>query len=99
MIIDNDIASMYPNTFTWMDGKRRPRSLELRVRPELATQKYTVYYSGGDWWAEKDEMMEWCSKCFGHRNEGYKNPRWSQGAFEFRFKNQKDAAFFMLKWG
>ncbi len=99
MIIDNDIASMYPNTFTWMDGKRRPRSLELRVRPELAPQKYTVYYSGGDWWEDKDAMTEWCSMQFGHRNEGYKNPRWDTGPFEYRFKNEKDAAFFMLKWG
>jgi hypothetical protein len=99
VIIDNDIASLYPVTFTWMDGKRRPRSLELRVREELAPQKYTVYYSGGDWWAEKDEMMEWCSKQFGHRNEGYNNPRWSTGPFEYRFKNEKDALFFILKWG
>ncbi len=99
MIIDNDIASLYPVTFTWMDGKRRPRSLELRVREELAPQKYTVYYSGGDWWAEKDEMIEWCSKQFGHRNEGYNNPRWSTGPFEYRFKNEKDALFFILKWG
>jgi hypothetical protein len=99
VIIDNDIASLYPVTFTWMDGKRRPRSLELRVREELAPQKYTVYYSGGDWWEDKDEMMEWCSKQFGHRNEGYNNPRWSTGPFEYRFKNEKDAVFFMLKWG
>jgi hypothetical protein len=99
VIIDNDIASLYPVTFTWMDGKRRPRSLELRVREELAPQKYTVYYSGGDWWAEKDEMIEWCSKQFGHRNEGYNNPRWSTGPFEYRFKNEKDALFFILKWG
>jgi hypothetical protein len=99
VIINNDIASMYPVTFTWIDWKRRPRSLELRVREELAPQKYTVYYSGGDWWEDKDAMTEWCSMQFGHRNDGYNNPRWSQGAFEFRFKNQKDAMFFMLKWG
>jgi hypothetical protein len=37
------------STFGWMSGKRLPRSLELRVREELAPQKYTVYYSGGDW--------------------------------------------------
>ena len=97
MIIDNDIASMYP--MTWIDGKRLPRSLELRVREELAPQKYTVYYSGGDWWEDKDAMMAWCSERFGHRDEGYNNPRWSPGAFEFRFKDQKDAVFFMLKWG
>jgi hypothetical protein len=100
VIIDNDIASMYPmSTFGWMSGKRLPRSLELRVREELAPQKYTVYYSGGDWWEDKDAMMAWCSERFGHRNEGYNNPRWSPGSFEFRFKNQKDAVFFMLKWG
>ena len=99
MIIDNDIASLYPVIFTWMDGKRRPRTLEMRVREELAPQKYTVYYSGGDWWAERDEMTAWCSKQFGHRNEGYRNPRWDTGPFEYRFKNEKDAAFFMLRWG
>ena len=100
MIIDYDIESMYPmSTFNWMSGKRRPRTLEMRVREELAPQKYTVYYSGGDWWDDKDEMMEWCSKHFGHRNEAYNNPRWSTGPFEYRFKNQKDAVFFILKWG
>ncbi len=100
MIINYDIESMYPmSTFGWMSGKRLPRSLELRVREELAPQKYTVYYSGGDWWEDKDAMTEWCSKQFGHRNNGYNNPRWSPGPFEFCFKNQKDAMFFMLKWG
>ncbi len=98
MIINYDIESMYPNTFTWTGGKR-PRTLEMRVREELAPQKYTVYYSGGDWWEDKDEMTEWCSKYFGHRNEGYNNPRWSTGPFEYRFKNEKDAVFFILKWG
>ena len=90
---------MYPNTFSWTDGKRRPRSLELRVREELAPRKFTVYYSSGDWWEDKDEMHVWCSKLFGHRNNGYNNPRWCQGSFEFRFKYEKDAVFFILKWG
>lgn len=76
----------------------RPRSLELRVR-EYHPQRYTVYYSGGDWWEDKEDMIEWCSKQFGIRNERYNNPRWSVGAFEFCFKNQKDAVFFMLRWG
>ena len=77
----------------------RPRSLELRVREELAPQIYTVYYRGGDWWDAQEDMMAGCSKQFGIRNERYNNPRWSAGAFEFRFKNKKDAAFFMLRWG
>ena len=100
-MIDLDVNSFYPHTsMNWFTTyKSRPRSLELRVREELAPQKYTVYYSGGDWWAEKDEMMAWCSKQFGHRNEGYNNPRWGTGPFEYRFKNQKDALFFILKWG
>ena len=98
MIIGNATSGIHPmNWFT--SHKNRPRTLEMRVREELAPQKYTVYYSGGDWWAEKDEMTEWCSKCFGHRNEGYNNPRWSTGPFEYRFKNEKDALFFILKWG
>ena len=97
MIIGNATSGIHP--MNWMSGKRRPRSLELRVREELAPQKYTVYYSGGDWWEDKDDMIAWCSERFGHRNEGYNNPRWSPGSFEFRFKNQKDALFFILKWG
>ena len=99
MIVNYDIESMYPNTFSWMGGKRQPRTLELRVREELAPRKYTVYYSGGDWWAETGEMTAWCSMQFGHRNNGYNNPRWSTGPFEYRFKNEKDAMFFILKWG
>ena len=77
----------------------RPRRLELRVREELAPQIYTVYYSGGDWWEDKEAMMEWCSKQFGIRNERYNNPRWSTGAFEFRFRSKKDATMFILRWG
>ncbi len=97
-MIDLDVNCFYPHTtMNWFT--KRPRTLEMRVREELAPQKYTVYYSGGDWWAEKDEMTEWCSKCFGHRNDGYNNPRWSTGPFEYRFKNEKDAVFFILKWG
>lgn len=97
-MIDLDVNSFYPHTpMNWFT--KRPRSLELRVREDLAPQKYTVYFSGGDWWEEKDKMTEWCSKQFGHRNNGYNNPRWSPGPFEYRFKNEKDAVFFMLKWG
>jgi hypothetical protein len=96
MIFDNDISSMYP--MTWMGGKHRPRTLELRIREDLAPQKYTVYVSGGDWWEEGGEMAEWCAKCFGPRSSKYNNPRWSQGSFEFRFKNKKDATFFILRW-
>lgn len=99
MIIGNASSGIHPVRFTGMLVKPRPRSLELRVREEPATQKYTVYYSGGDWWEDKDTMTEWCSEHFGHHVDGYNNPRWSRGPFEFRFKNQKDAMFFMLKWG
>ncbi len=99
-MIDLDVDSLYPHTMNWFTNfKKRPRSVELRVREELAPQKYTVYYSGGDWWDDKDEMTAWCSKQFGIRNEKYNNPRWSVGPFEFRFKNKKDAMFFILKWG
>ncbi len=83
------------NWFT--NFKKRPRSVELRVRNDL-DQKYTVYISGGDWWEEKDEMIAWCSKLFGPRNEKYNNPRWSPAPFEFRFKNKKDATLFILRW-
>jgi hypothetical protein len=99
-MIDLDVDSFYPHTMNWFSNfKNKPRICELRIREEPATQKYTVYISGGDWWEDKEVMNEWCSKNFGHRNEGYNNPRWSQGPFEFRFKNEKDAMFFMLKWG
>ena len=82
----------------WIFEKQpRPRSVELRVRDEL-DQKYTVYISGGDWWEDKEEMIAWCSKYFGIRNEKYNNPRWSHGAVEFRFKNKKDATLFILRW-
>lgn len=97
MIIGNVTSGIQPMTWI-LHPKQRPRTCELRVRADL-DQKYTVYVSGGDWWEDKDEMTAWCSKRFGHRNKGYNNPRWSPGPFEFRFKNEKDAVFFMLKWG
>ena len=99
-MIELDVNSVYPHTpMNWFTThKSRPRTCELRVQ-EYHPQRYSVYISGGDWWEDKDAMIAWCSKQFGHRNEGYNNPRWSQGPFEFRFKNQKDAMFFMLKWG
>jgi hypothetical protein len=101
-MIDSDVNSLYASIrydMNWYtDRKSRPRSLELRIQDDLL-QRYTVYHSGGDWWADKDRMHDWCSDHFGHRDSGYNNPRWSQHAFEFRFKNEKDAMFFILKWG
>lgn len=97
MIIGNATSGIHPMNWI-LNPKQRSRTCELRVQADL-DQKYTVYVSGGDWWEDKDEMIAWCSKRFGHRNAGYNNPRWSLGAFEFRFKNEKDAVFFILKWG
>ncbi len=75
----------------------RPRTCKLQVAGSL-DRKYVVRVDGGDWWDEKDEMIAWCSKQFGHRSKKYNNPRWEQGPFEFRFKNQKDAMLFILRW-
>lgn len=83
----------------FIDAPIHPHRLELRVLEELAPQKYTVHYSGSNWCEASIKMKEWCSERFGHRDAGYNNPRWTMGPFVFRFKNQKDAVFFILRWG
>ena len=74
------------------------RSLELKTRGEASEKSYVVYYRDGDWWKDKEAMMAWCSKHLGIRNEKFNNPRWRTGPFEFRFKYEKDATMFILRW-
>jgi hypothetical protein len=79
----------------------RPRGRELKFTKldSPHRRQYSVYVSGGDWWEDKLEMEAWCSQQFGGYNEKYHNPRWKRDAFTFKFKNEKDAMMFMLRWG
>jgi hypothetical protein len=99
VIIDNDIASLYP--MTWMSRKfsLKPRTLTLEKLVPPYRHKVRVYVQGGDWWEDKQAMEDWCSERFGPHNKKYNNPRWQRDAFHFLFKNEKDAIFFILKWG
>lgn len=47
-------------------------------------------------------VYEWCEMTYGHRNEKYDNPRWSANlryvSGDFKFRNEKDAAWFVMRW-
>lgn len=100
-MIDLGINSYYSHSpMNWFSNyKNRPRTCSLKKSEEFVLRKYIVTVNGGDWWEDKEAMIEWCNKQFGHHNERYNNPRWQPAAFEFRFKNEKDAMLFMLRWG
>jgi hypothetical protein len=76
----------------------KSRTLEYITRNRDLERSYVVYYRGGDWWTDRELMIEWASAQFGPRNDKFNNPRWKTGPFEFRFKYEKDAMMFMLRW-
>ena len=53
-----------------------------------------------DW--RSTEVYTWCEKNFGHRNDKYENPRWYGNTRyftgNFRFRDKKDAEWFLLRW-
>jgi hypothetical protein len=79
--------------------KPRPRELVLSKLAPPHRQQYSVYVKNGNWTEDKPSMETWCSERFGPHNENYNNPRWVRDAFNFKFKNEKDAVMFMLRWG
>lgn len=96
-MIDNDVASLYPAMFTF--GKTQPRTLTVERLEPPHRHKVAVYVRGGDWWEDKEAMESWCSEKFGPHNKNYNNPRWCRDSFYFKFKNEKDATMFVLRWG
>ena len=64
------------------------------------SQPYCVVLKNGYWTDIIDVMLSWCSENFGHRNEKFNNPRWAYDTWsrKFKFKNEKDAMMFMLRW-
>jgi hypothetical protein len=59
------------------------------------------WHSSTDW--NSTEAYLWCEKNFGHRNDKYENPRWYANiryfTGNFRFRDKKDAEWFLLRWG
>mgnify|MGYP000028111619 CR=1 FL=1 len=77
----------------------RPRELVLSNLEAPHRHRYSVYVRNGRWDEDKPAMEKWCSERFGPHNVNYNNPRWQRDAFNFKFKNEKDAVMFMLRWG
>ncbi len=96
MIIDLDIESYYPGIM-WTVTKK-PRTLTLEKLEPPHRHRVQVYVQGGNWFEDKQVMEEWCGKNFGHHSKHYNNPRWCRDAFHFKFKNEKDATMFILRW-
>lgn len=77
----------------------RARELEFKKLEDRFRRPHSIYVRGGNWSEDKPAMEAWCSQQFGEHNEKYHNPRWERDAFTFKFKNEKDAMMFMLRWG
>lgn len=73
---------------------KRPYHIEEKVNDRK------MFY---DWKGHMDEKMAWCEQNFGHRNEKFDNPRWTADpryyTGNFCFKNEKDAMWFIMRWG
>ena len=80
-------------------GQPKPRTVELQMFEPPHRHRYSVYVKGGNWSEDKPVMEEWCSKMFGPHSKQFKNPRWHRDAFNFKFKKEKDAMLFVMRWG
>ena len=97
-MIDLDVDSLYPHVFDMNLIKPKIRTLTLKRLPGVR-QPFIVIVQGGNWFEDRDVMMEWCGDRFGRHDKHYNNPRWSREGWDFKFKNEKDAMLFMLRWG
>lgn len=48
----------------------------------------------------RDQMLHWCGEMFGAHTKQWRNPRWHTDDFDtrFHFKNEADAALFVMRW-
>ena len=72
------------------------------VKTKDTNRPYHIDTGYGGFGYDVTDVYKWCVENFGHRTNKYNNPRWygdirySSGNFQFR--DEKDAAWFMLRW-
>ena len=92
VVMNNDIYSMYPSVFAMTKF-----NVTMEYEPDQK-QKYLVRVIGSNW-SQIEEMKEWVTASFGPKKLNWYNPRWTQAGYSWwRFKYEKDAAFFLLRW-
>ena len=91
--------AMVKSISSFFQHQPRARELKFNNLGNPFHHQYSVYVSGGNWSEDKLAMEAWCSQQFGERNAKYNNPRWERVSFYFKFKKEKDAMLFMLRWG
>lgn len=91
--IDTDINSMYPFMMTGTLTLKIVKGYDSHQK-----QKHSIKVTGSNY-AQIEEMKQWVSDTFGAKTIGWWNPRWAYAAYGvWHFKNEADAAFFMLRW-
>lgn len=73
--------------------------------PDENGRRYHVEFSGGGWYEMRTEFWDWCKEQFGDTNDNYNNPRWAVKYGQYwdygniiRFKFERDATWFMMRW-
>ncbi len=78
----------------------------MKVNIKIMYGQKRPYHADIKWSHRNDwnsaEVYKWCEQNFGHRNVKYDNPRWygntSYFTGDFKFRNKKDAEWFLLRW-
>lgn len=82
-----------------LPGRLSPMTMETIYNPKYPDRPYSVIlkHSTSD---QRDQMWLWCGEMFGVHTKQWNNPRWSLEKYDYRFhfKNEEDAALFVLRW-
>lgn len=81
-------------------GKLKPVELSLTHNPNFPARPYTVKLEHSTS-AQRDQMTKWCGEHFGAHTPTWNNPRWAvdrQHSWWYHFKNEGDAALFLMRW-
>lgn len=80
-------------------GALRPMEITSTYNPNFPDRPHSVIikYSIRE---KRNEMVAWCGDMFGQRTKQWNNPRWKSDEADtrFHFKNEADAALFVMRW-
>ena len=93
-MIDNDVASMYPVSFSF--GIWPQPMLSYGEDRYLGARLYTVFPVNHNW----QELEQWCTEAFGPVSSLWdlKLGTWYMNDAQIMFRNESDRTLFALRW-
>jgi hypothetical protein len=79
---------------------QRKMELTLVYNPDFPARPYTVKVEYSTM-AQRKEIEAWCGETFGVHTDAWNNPRWrvdDRRGWWYHFKNEADAALFVMRW-